>query len=129
MQGPVSLLVMWPLASLHFLHKKWFWIISSFISHSKIEMSVTLEVEGSQEVKILVIFIHLICLKLFWFQIVLKANIEMLELTFWNHWREMMPVSCHRMRSKMLETPLKYSMTLNQRLSLKRWSSPGKLDI
>ena len=24
---------LWPLAKLHFLHKKWFWIISSFISH------------------------------------------------------------------------------------------------
>ena len=27
-------------------------------------------------------YIHISSLKLFWFQIVLKANIEMLELTF-----------------------------------------------
>ena len=50
----------WPLARLCFLHKKWFWIISSFISHSKIQMSVIMEVEGSQEVKILVLFIYLV---------------------------------------------------------------------
>ena len=69
---------LWPLASLHFLHKKWFWMISSFISHSKIEMSVIMEVEGSQEVKILVIFIYLVWnyfgFRLFWRQILKCLN-------------------------------------------------------
>lgn len=64
----------WPLARLCFLH----WVISSFISHSKIQMSVILEVEGSQEVKILVLFIYLVWnyfgFKLFWRQILKCLN-------------------------------------------------------